>query len=313
MHHDFLLKTLKHELPAFIYHKIFFLILAPGSNNKVKQLKEEVTEQEDVVKHLKRSKAERNLILEAANTLIALKKDLALAEVEELLEFSTDEPESDWKNDPVTGIDWSSVPVVHDALEKKFKKEADKLKLELDIEQKANQRLKQEVKDRTEQGKQQKSELEKKHKQQLKDQKEELEDKRKAELVEAAEDFAKRSKDIREMYKNTNGKLSLERAKSSKRKRSIEHLTSDRYTKRVQKRGIKEFVYSKFKGRAQRTCLLKNQKKARVDKFDICESLVLRALNRGCYNHLRKTGPIFYPSIATQDKHLNGLMPCKTG
>ena len=48
-------------------------------------LKLEVSEQEDTIKHLKRSKADKDLIMEAATTLIRVKKALSLAEVQELI------------------------------------------------------------------------------------------------------------------------------------------------------------------------------------------------------------------------------------
>ena len=43
---------------------------------------------------------------------------------------------TDWKNDPVAGIDWNSVPVVQDAHEIKLRDELNKTKLDLKIEQK---------------------------------------------------------------------------------------------------------------------------------------------------------------------------------
>jgi hypothetical protein len=104
------------------------------------------------------------------------------------------------------------------------------------------------------------------------------------------------------------------RADSSRLRKKVQRLEDPKFHKRIQKKGIEEFVNSKFKGKAQRRVLLTGKKRAVCDKVDICESLVIRALGgRKGYNHLRKHGPVYYPSIITQDRHLNGLMKCQPG
>ena len=81
----------------------------------------------------------------------------------------------------------------------------------------------------------------------------------------------------------------------------------------IEKKGIKEFVHDKFKGKAQRNCLLSGKKRSITDKIDICEALVLRALGRKGYEHLRKNGPLFFPSSACLDKHVDKIMSIKQG
>ena len=260
-------------------------------------------EQEDIIKHLRGTQAEKSLISEAAKTLINLKKDLALAEVEELLESNEYgfEAKPDWTKNPDIGLDWNSVPVIHDAHYDKFKKEIRKLKLQLKIEKKSNERIKDELKSKMT-----------KH-----EANEEYEKQRKAQAKTDKEIFEQKSikqyKAMQAKFRDQRTKAQSQRKHSSRLRNKINYLESDKKKDIIKKQGIKDFVHSKFKGRAQRTCLLKNLKKARCDKYDICESLVLRALGRGCYKHLKKTGPVYYPSIATQDRHLNGLMSCRPG
>ena len=100
-----------------------------------------------VVKHLKDTKADQALIQESVNTLLAMKKDLALAEVEELLADTKPDhkAEADWINSPYTGIDWSSIPVMHDVHEEKLRSEVIKLEYELEMEKDKNERMKQSI------------------------------------------------------------------------------------------------------------------------------------------------------------------------
>ena len=119
--------------------------------------------------------------------------------------------------------------------------------------------------------------------------------------------------DEKDKYKNQKKKAANERAKSSKLRAKVTKLESPKHESKIRKKGIKEFVHSKFKGKAQRKALITGQKRAHCDKMDICESLVIRALGRKSYNHLRKFGPVYYPSIATQDRHLEKIMKCRPG
>ena len=100
-----------------------------------------------VVKHLKDTKADQALIQESVNTLLAMKKDLALAEVEELIADTKPghKAEADWINSPYTGIDWSSIPVMHDVHEEKLRSEVIKLKYELEMEKDKVKRMKQSI------------------------------------------------------------------------------------------------------------------------------------------------------------------------
>ena len=109
-------------------------------------------------------------------------------------------------------------------------------------------------------------------------------------------------------------KAAAGRADKSRLLRKVKRLESPELHKRIQKKGIEEFVNSKFKGKGQRRALITGKKFARCDKMDICESLVVRAMcGRKGYNHLRKNSPIYYPTIATQDRHLEGVMKCRPG
>ena len=259
----------------------------------------EVEDQTFVVKHLKETKADHALIQQSVNTLLALKKDLALAEVEELLEDTKPghKEEPDWQNSPYTGIDWSSIPVMHDVHEEKLRSEVTKLKYELELEQASHSRLKQTIK-----SKKLKAEQDKERKIQ-----------KKANLKRKPVDWKTRYNDKHESYLEKKQKLTLERARISKLKRSNGFLNSDRYKSRIEKKGIKEFVHDKFKGKAQRNCLLTGKKRSITDKVDICEALVLRALGRKGYQHLRKNGPLFFPSSACLDKHIDKIMSIKQG
>lgn len=108
----------------------------------------EVEDQSKVVKQLKETKADHALIQQAVNTLLAMKKDLALAEVDELLADTKPDHkgESDWLNSPYTGIDWSTIPVMHDVHEEKLRSEVTKLKYELELEKASHSRLKESIK-----------------------------------------------------------------------------------------------------------------------------------------------------------------------
>ena len=259
----------------------------------------EVEDQTLVIKHLKQTKADHALIQQSVNTLMALKKDLALAEVEELLADTKpgQKAENDWQNSPYTGIDWSSIPVMHDVHEEKLRSEVTKLKYELELEKASHNRLKQKIK-----SKKLKAEQEK-----------ELKIQKKANLKRKPVDWKTLYKSKRESYKEKKLQLGLERAKTSKLKKSNGFLNSDRYKSRIQKKGIKEFVHDKFKGKAQRNCLLTGKKRSITDNIDICEALVLRALGRKGYQHLRKNGPLFFPSSACLDKHVDKIMSIKQG
>ena len=252
-----------------------------------------------VVKHLKDTKADQALIQESVNTLLAMKKDLALAEVEELLADTKPDykAEPDWKNSPYTGIDWSSIPVMHDAHEEKLRSEVIKLKYELELEQDKVKRMKQSI-----ESKRLRAQQEKAQKIQRK-----IAAKRKP--VDWKDKYDKKH----ESYKEKRNKLALERAKTSKLRKSYDFRDSDRYKSQIKKKGIKEFVYDRFKGKAQRNCLLSGKKRSHCDQIDICEALVLRALGRKAYQHLRKNGPLFFPSSATLDKHIDKIMSIKPG
>jgi glucan-binding YG repeat protein len=225
-----------------------------------------------------------------------------LAEVEELLESNEYgvELKPDWTENPDTGMDWNGIPVIHDAHYEKFKKEISRLKLQLDIERKSNERLKDELKSKM-------------SKREAKDYGKQLKAQARTDKKRFEDEAIKKYEAMQAKFRYQRTKAQSERKHSSRLRNKINYLDSDKKKAIIKKEGIKDFVHSKFKGRAQRTCLLKNLKKARCDKYDICESLVLRALGRGCYKHLKKTGPVYYPSIATQDRHLNGLMSCRPG
>ena len=259
----------------------------------------EVEDQTVVVKHLKDTKADQALIQESVNTLLAMKKDLALAEVEELLADTKPDhmAEADWINSPYTGIDWSSIPVMHDVHEEKLRSEVIKLKYELEMEKDKNERMKQSI------------ESKKLRVQQQKEQKRQKKARAKREPVDWKDQYLKKH----ESYLEKSRKLTLERAKISKLRKSYDFRDSDRYKSQIKKKGIKEFVYDRFKGKAQRNCLLSGKKRSHTDNIDICEALVLRALGRKAYQHLRKTGPLFYPSPATLDKHIDKIMSIKPG
>ena len=252
-----------------------------------------------VVKHLKDTKADQALIQQSVNTLLALKKDLALAEVEELLADTKPDhkAEPDWKKSPYTGIDWSSIPVMHDVHDEKLRSEVTKLKYELEMEQGKVKRMKQSI-----ESKKLRAQQEKERKIQ-----------RKAAVKRQPVDWKDKYDKKHESYKEKKNKLALERAKTSKLRKSYDFRDSDRYKSKVVKKGIKEFVYDRFKGKAQRNCLLSGKKRSHTDNIDICEALVLRALGRKAYQHLRRTGPLFYPSSATLDKHIDKIMSIKPG
>ena len=97
--------------------------------------------QTDVLKQLKDSKADKAEVKAAAELLLSLKRDLSLAEINELLEY---ESTPNAKNS--LAIDWKSVPVMPDAKEAQLKKEIDELKLKFKLEQDKNSRLKKQVK-----------------------------------------------------------------------------------------------------------------------------------------------------------------------
>ena len=252
-----------------------------------------------VIKHLKDTKADQALIQQSVNTLLALKKDLALAEVEELLADTKPDhkAEPDWKHSPYTGIDWSYIPVMHDVHEEKLRSEVTKLKYELEMEQGKVKRMKQSI-----ESKKLRAQQEKERKIQ-----------RKAAVKRQPVDWKDKYDKKHESYKEKKDKLALERAKTSKLRKSYDFRDSDRYKSKVVKKGIKEFVYDRFKGKAQRNCLLSGKKRSHTDNIDICEALVLRALGRKAYQHLRRTGPLFYPSSATLDKHIDKIMSIKPG
>ena len=113
--------------------------------SKANLLEAEIKTQTDVLKKLKDSNGSKSAIKDAATLLFSLKKDLALAEIDDLLEYDSN-LKTDWKNDPVAGIDWNSVPVVQDAHEIKLRDELNKAKLDLKIEQKSTERLRNQVK-----------------------------------------------------------------------------------------------------------------------------------------------------------------------
>ena len=259
----------------------------------------EIEDQTVVVKHLKDTKADQALIQESVNTLLAMKKDLALAEVEELISDTKPDhkAEADWINSPYTGIDWSSIPVMHDVHEEKLRSEVIKLKYELEMEKDKVKRMKQSI------------ESKRLKAQQKKEDKIQREATPKRQSIDWKDRYYKKN----ESYKERKTILALERAKTSKLRRSYDFRDSDRYKSKIVKKGIKEFVYDKFKGKAQRNCLLSGKKRSHTDNIDICEALVLRALGRKAYQHLRKTGPLFYPSSATLDKHIDKIMSIKPG
>ena len=76
-----------------------------------------------------------NLIREAAKTLLTLKNELSIAEVEELVETSS---ATTTENKDCNFVDWSTIPVIHDAHELKLTEEVKKLKLKLEIEKQSN-------------------------------------------------------------------------------------------------------------------------------------------------------------------------------
>ena len=203
-----------------------------------------------------------------------------------------------WSRNPDTGFDWTTVPVVHDVIEAKFEKQVNKLKLDLELERFKNERLQQDQK-----------EAKRLHEEEMS----QLKAKKAAEKKAYIQKMTKKYKDTYGLFKNQRLKAGNEVKHSSRLRKKIDLLGSDKYQARVKKQGIKDFVFSKFKGKAQRQALLTGKKRAVCDKTDICESLVLRALGRACYKHLKKNGPIFYPDISTQDKHLDGLMSCQPG
>ena len=96
--------------------------------------------QTDVLKQLKDSKADKTEVQKAAELLLSLKRDLSLAEINELLEYDST---PNGKNSLV--IDWKSVPVMQDAKETRLKNEINELKLKLQLEQNKSSRLKKQV------------------------------------------------------------------------------------------------------------------------------------------------------------------------
>ena len=113
--------------------------------------------QTNVLKQLKESKADKDEVKRAAELLLSLKRDLSLAEINELLEY---ESTPNGKNSLV--IDWKSVPVMPDAKEAQLKKEIDELKLKLILEKDKSSRLKKQVRNNKLREQQQKDSKEKK-------------------------------------------------------------------------------------------------------------------------------------------------------
>ena len=94
---------------------------------------------------MKNSKSDIADIKKAADLLFSLKRDLALAEMKELLEVAGTEQ----KFDPaIPVIDWKSIPVVQDAKEIKLNKEIETLKLKLIISDQEKSRLKNQLKNK---------------------------------------------------------------------------------------------------------------------------------------------------------------------
>ena len=203
-----------------------------------------------------------------------------------------------WSRTEDPEFDWKSVPVLHDVIEEKFEKQVNKLKLDLELEKYKNERLQKDMK-----------EAKRLHEEEIS----QLKAKKATEKKVYIQKMTKKYKDTYGLFKNQRLKAGNEVKHSSRLRKKIDLLGSDKYQARVKKQGIKDFVFSKFKGKGQRQALLTGKKRAVCDKTDICESLVLRALGRACYKHLKKNGPLFYPDISTQDKHLDGLMSCQPG
>jgi hypothetical protein len=103
-------------------------------------LQSKIVVQTDVLKQLKDSKADKTEVQKAAELLLSLKRDLSLAEINELLEYDST---PNGKNSLV--IDWKSVPVMQDAKETRLKNEINELKLKLQLEQNKSSRLKKQV------------------------------------------------------------------------------------------------------------------------------------------------------------------------
>ena len=203
-----------------------------------------------------------------------------------------------WSRNEDPEFDWKSVPVLHDVIEAKFEKQVNKLKLDLELEKYQNDRLQKDMK-----------EAKRLHEEEMS----QLKATKAAHKKAYIQKMTKKYKDTYGLFKNQRLKAGNEVKHSSRLRKKIDLLGSDKYQARVKKQGIKDFVFSKFKGKGQRQALLTGKKRAVCDKTDICESLVLRALGRACYKHLKKNGPLFYPDISTQDKHLDGLMSCQPG
>ena len=203
-----------------------------------------------------------------------------------------------WSRNEDPDFDWKSVPVLHDVIEAKFEQQVNKLKLDLELEKYKNERLQKDMK-----------EAKRLHEEEMS----QLKATKAAHKKAYIQKMTKKYKDTYGLFKNQRLKAGNEVKHSSRLRKKIDLLGSDKYQARVKKQGIKDFVFSKFKGKGQRQALLTGKKRAVCDKTDICESLVLRALGRGCYKYLKKNGPLFYPDISTQDKHLNGLMSCQPG
>ena len=203
-----------------------------------------------------------------------------------------------WSRTEDPEFDWKCVPVLHDVIEEKFEKSVNKMKLDLELEKYKNERLQKDMK-----------EAKRLHEEEMS----QLKATKAAQKKAYIQKMTKKYKDTYGLFKNQRLKAGNEVKHSSRLRKKIDLLGSDKYQARVKKQGIKDFVFSKFKGKGQRQALLTGKKRAVCDKTDICESLVLRALGRACYKHLKKNGPIFYPDISTQDKHLDGLMSCQPG
>ena len=201
-----------------------------------------------------------------------------------------------WSRNEDPEFDWKSVPVLHDVIEEKFEKRVNKLKLDLELEKYKNERLQKDMK-----------EAKRLHEEEMS----QLKATKVAQKKAYIQKMTKKYKDTYGLFKNQRLKAGNEVKHSSRLRKKIDLLGSDKYQARVKKQGIKDFVFSKFKGKGQRQALLTGKKRAVCDKTDICESLVLRALGRACYKHLKKNGPLFYPDISTQDKH-NGRGIIKT-
>ena len=142
--------TVKQKLASkfFLLLNVFlFYVLFSDSvvKSKVNLLEAEIKIQTDLIKQMKNSKTDIADIKKAADLLFSLKRDLALAEMKELLEVAG----TDQKFDPaIPVIDWKSIPVVQDAQEIKLNKEIETLKLKLIISDQEKSRLKNQLKNK---------------------------------------------------------------------------------------------------------------------------------------------------------------------